>query len=429
MSLSRTARANGPGLPDTINVSLVPGNTTELGIEANFGYLDAEDGKNFTWICHEVLVPSMASITPYFYRNSNGAFLATVRSLGIANNPNVSLFYSTDGCTWNAVTGMDQVLIRENAVAFDPNNPLHAMAFSANGSSTPVPNGNWISNDGGQSWTQGSLSLLQRFFRTVRFAPSDSNTIYASASWFTPTPQAWVYASTNGGVSFTEYPWTFNAPSTTTLQTNVDIVAVSPTNSKIVYARTDGSTDYLLRSIDGGANWTLVHTAASDDIRGTTYEPGTLAVWTASMNFGTFRAADGVTFDPIAAAPHSRGVMADPRGVFVVANNYADGYALGLTTNAGASFTGLFTFDKIAGVRDCPAGSTVKTICDPLYPALLAQLGLTPSPSPTASATPTPPGGKGSGCKCDVGGGDAPVALAALAGAALAGAWVRRRKP
>lgn len=419
---ARDARANGAGLPDTVSVSLVPGNTTELGIEANFGYLDAADGQNFTWICHDLFVPTMASITPRFYRGPGGRFLVTVRSLGIANDPNVSAFWSDDGCDWSSATGVDQVLIRD--FSFDPSNGAHVFAVSASGGSTPQPNGVYVSNDGGHSWTTGTLMLTQRFFRSVRFAPNNPNVAYATANWYSPV-EAWVYATSNGGASWSEHPWTF-MDSNNTLQQNVDVVAVSPTNDHVVYATTDGSTDYLLRSIDAGATWSLVHTSPSDNIDGVAYESDGSAVWVSSKTVGTFRSADGVTFDPIPMSPppQTRGLAADARGVFAAANNYADGFALGLTTNQGASFVHLFTFDKIAGVRACPAGSDVDSICGPLYPALLAQLGLTPSPTPTPGN-----GGKGKGgCSCEIGTEDAPVVFSALAGAALALVLVRRRR-
>ncbi len=418
---ARDALANGAGLPDTIAVALKPGDTTDLGIEANFGFLDAADGVNFTWICHDVLVPSGASTTPAFFRNSDGAFLATVRSLGIANNPNVSIYFSTDGCDWAAASGVDNLEI--TGMAFDPATPSHALAVSAHGATTPVPNGIFVSSDAGHSWTATSLVRTQRFFRTVRFAPSDPLTVYATANWFSPT-SAWVYSSSNGGVTWAEHDWTFTGTGTV-LQSNIDVAAISPTNARVVYVRTDGADDVLLRSTDGGTTFAAVHTSAHDDLRSTIYEFDGGAVWTAAKLNGTFRSTDGVNFSPIPTTtpiPQIRGLASDPRGVFVVANNYSDGFALARTNDGGASFTPLFHFNELKGARACPAGSDVAQICAPLFPALAQSLGIA---TPTPSATPAPPAKKN--CSCDL----APAGVAPVAGSALVAlfalTFVRRR--
>ena len=43
-ALPAAALANGVSLPETIDIAMRAGNTTELGLEANFGWISAPDG-------------------------------------------------------------------------------------------------------------------------------------------------------------------------------------------------------------------------------------------------------------------------------------------------------------------------------------------------------------------------------------------------
>lgn len=413
--------ANGVSLPDTLNVALRPGNPVELGLEANFGWLSAEDGETFTWVCHEVVLDPTSSLTPFFFPGQN-VTLASVRSLGVSIDPSYSLFRSPDGCNWDAPADLANVNVRE--VAYDPATPDHVLAATFTGSG--AKNGIWESDDAGATWHKTTLDLDDRFFRSVEFSAADPLRVYATASWFQPAPSAYVYVSDDGGDVWNEIPWTFSVPTGGTLQSNVDVIATSPSDADIAYARTNGGIDYLLLTTNGGGSWETVLQVA-DDIRGVVYEPGTGAVWAATAFQGTYRAIDGRNFVPLAGAPAIRGLGADERGVFVAANNYENGYALGISSDGGATYRGLTRFIELEGTRPCPVGSDVKTICEPLWPALAQLLGIT-SPTPT----PTPDAGDddddGGGCRCSFSGGEAAVAPMVMAAMLLlASAALRRR--
>lgn len=413
------AAANGTALPDTLNVALRPGNTSEAGIEANFGWLSADDGVSFSWVCHETVLDPTSSLTPIYYLGEN-VTITTVRSLGVAIDPTFSLYRSTDGCTWDPPADLENVNIRE--VAFDPLTPDHVLAVTFTGTGT---NGVWESDDAGATWHKTTLDLADRYFRSVEFSAADPMRVYATATWFQPMPAAYVYASDDGGDTWTEYAWTFSVA--TTLQGNVDVVATSPSNADIAYARTNGGTDYLLRTTNGGAAWSQVFQVA-DDIRGVTYEEGTGALWLGTVFQGTYRSTDGQNFVAVAGAPSVRGIDADSRGIFVAANNYEDGFALGLTSDGGISYRGLFRFVNITGPRACPAGSDVFVNCEPRWPALSQLLGIsTPTPTPTTPGDDDDDGGAPT-CTCSLGDGSATVAPVCAALLFLAAAAVRRRQ-
>ncbi len=384
------ALANATSLPDTLNPALRPGDTSRLALEANFGFLESVGGAPWTWLCHETFLPSSSSATPIFFEGPGEKLLVTVRALGIANDPTNSLFLSTDGCEWGAPAGLTNVLIRD--VAFDPSNPEHLLAASSSGAGSN--NGVWVSTNGGLSWGKTILDLPQRFFRTVRFAPNDPLVAYASGTWYMPAG-AWIYRSDDGGVTWNEYPWVVQpgGPTGPTL-TQLDVMAVSPTNSQVIWVRTDYTTNYLLRSTDGGVSFSNVFNVASP-IKSVTYDREAAFVWVSAAEAGTWRTTDGSSFEEITTAPSIRGMAMDSRGLFAAANNYADLMALGVATT-GTAFTPLFRFEEISGPKVCPAGSDVQTICEPLWPALAQRLGITPTPT----ATPTPGGDDDDGCTC-----------------------------
>lgn len=389
MFVPAVAIANGTALPDTLDVALRPGEASSLALEANFGFLESRSGAPFTWICHEIFLPPTSSITPTFFEGSGDLLLATVRSLGIANDPDHSLYRAADGCEWVPAQGLTDVLIRD--VAFDPLDPDHLLAVSSTGAGDS--NGIWESFDGGVSWAKTSVDLPNRFFRSVRWSRADSQRAWASSTWYNPVG-AWVHRTTNGGVSWSEASVGFAVEGT--IQSQVDIAAASPVDPNRLYLRTDGSTDYLLLSTDGGRSFEAVFSSA-DNLRGVAFGPDG-SVWAAAGESGAWRAEDGRNFLHVGDMK-PRGVATDSRGLFVVGNNYSDGYALAIA-ETGTAFTPLFRFTELAGTRTCPAGSDVQTICDPLWPALEQKLGIaTPTPTPSPTATPNASDGDG-GCAC-----------------------------
>lgn len=416
------AFANGAALPDTLAVSLRPGSTKEIGLETNFGWLTSRNDKPFTWVCHEAVLPPTSQLTPYFYLAPNATYV-TVRSIGQALQPEYSLFRSLDGCSFVPPTDLQGINVRE--VAVDPSDGDRALATTFNGSG--ASNGVWMTEDNGETW-EATLFLPNRFFRSVKFSRANPQRVWATATWFSPTPQAWIYRSDDGGFSWDEIPWTFAVG--TTLQGTIDVAAVSPTDGNVAYMRTNGGWDYLLRTEDGGDTWSVVFEIA-EDIRGVTVTPEGDRVWIATAGSGLFVSTDGRTFDELETAVSSRGVAADDRGLWVVANNYTQ-FALGHSTDQGATFTNVFRFHEIASPRLCPADSDVALRCEPLWGALVERFGITTTP------TPTPPGGDDDdddrpadpfGCSCSLAAGAMQAApIGALALALLIGASVRIRR-
>lgn len=393
------AMANGAGLLEPIRPALRPGNTTSLGLEASVGYFDAPDGVSFSWICHEILLPSTSSVTPLYFEGPGTSLLATLRSLGNGFDPDHSLYHSADGCDWAPALGLTNVIIRE--VAADPANPSHMLAASSTG--TGASNGLYVSSNGGISWAQTSLFLPQRFFRSVRFAPQDPAVVYATASWFMPVG-AWVYQSTNGGLSFTEHPWMFSDAGIT--QNNFTVEAVSPIDPNRALIRSDGSDDFVLYTSNGGVSFRPIF-EYDLDIAGLAYDETGSAWLSVSASAGTYAAANGVDFTLVEGTRglETRGMESDARGLFGAFSLYRDPFQLGVTTDGGATWQPKLNLLDVTGAKPCPADSDVTQICAKLFPALEARIedALNPStPPPSPSPTVNPGDGGGGGCSCEI---------------------------
>ena len=349
--------------------------------------------------------------------------------LGIAYDPNNTLFISTDGgCNFAPVTGIDDTVVWD--IDFDPSDASHALASTAHLSGTT--NGIYVSNDDGATWAKTNLDVADRLFLSVLFSRADPTVVYATAAWFDPTAQGYSFRSTNSGLDFTETLFDF-APGGDQ-EGIVYYVATSPTDPLVAYVRVDGLTeDWLRRTDDGGATFTTV-LQIQDNILDVDVDANG-DIFVVAQIMGMYRSTDGTNFNLISGTPLIRGVAADASGIWAAVSQLSDGYALGYSTDAGASFDQRFIFKDLDGPLPCPAGSEVFDICGPLWPALAQQLGIT-IPSPNDHWPNDPWGlhhrgeGGGPGCKCTFTR-SAPSALG-FAGVllfALAFVWHRRRRP
>jgi len=121
----------------------------------------------------------------------------------------------------------------------------------AGGFTSSIPNDGVLqkSTNSGNNWASLSIAMDSTpAIRSVAVAPTDPDIVFVGAEPLGAT--AGLYRSIDGGTSFTHL--------SNLLVSQVDAVAVDPTNESVVYAASS-TIGRIHRSIDGGDSWTVIH--------------------------------------------------------------------------------------------------------------------------------------------------------------------------
>ncbi|HCP45463.1 MAG TPA: hypothetical protein DIU15_05445 [Deltaproteobacteria bacterium] len=356
-------------LPQSLDVLRFPGDEDALSLETTFGVVVSADSQQWRWICHETIIRDMTAVLPRYTQNRDGVLLAYTNLLSEAlADPRESVYRSEDGCDWVAPLGLTDAVVAD--VAFDPEDGSLAVAALAN-LKPESDNGLRFSNDGGASWAPALVDDDDRIFRSVLFAPGGNGFVWATAARFSVL-QAWVARSSDSGQTWESQPLDF--PVNESTQVLMDIAAASADGTS-VWVRVDApNTDHILRSTDGGLNFTEVF-SVEDIIHDAALDPsGTL--WIITEESGLHRSDDGVTFSPVPDAPRAFGLDADQRGLLVAANIWYEDYSMAVSED-GLSFEPLMSrnYAEIQGPVECPEDSLSTQFCDPAWHMLTNQLG------------------------------------------------------
>jgi photosystem II stability/assembly factor-like uncharacterized protein len=194
---------------------------------------------------------------------SKGYTGALVRGIAVApDNParvyaaaRSGIFASSDGGeNWLGLNYPPAGGLEWTVVAIDPANPQHV--FAANTSFGSILE----SHDDGQTWRDTGAFVTGKGWRSLAFAPSDPNVIYAGTGAFfsggafdNTLPANGVHASINGGATWAA------ANDNTSQDAQVADIAVNTANPQLVYAATTNKG--ILVTSDGGANWQISNQA------------------------------------------------------------------------------------------------------------------------------------------------------------------------
>jgi len=360
-SIPSSAQAHANAFPEANDVLLFHGDETQLGIEASFGVLLADDGVNFDWVCHETVTSPLASalgVVPQYAANGNGVLLATTQTLVQGRDPRESLYRSTDGCTWDVTFGLLDQLV--GGMAFHPLVPDQALAVTGT-MMLGVQNAIYSSDDAGQTWSVNTPIDAGFRFRSVIYS-ANGDVAWATSYGVSPLSTQ-VHRSTDAGLSWEIVTEGFEVDGI--VQVQIDILAATDDGQE-AWLRVRGNWhDVLLRTTDGGTNFvTVLSLSDSSQILDAVLDTDG-SIWVTTTGDGLQRAFDGATFAPVASSPGARGVAVDDRGLLVAAAAN-EAQALQLSCDRVA-FQGLLAFNQITGLRNCAVGSHTRDICEPLW--------------------------------------------------------------
>jgi MYXO-CTERM domain-containing protein len=416
------ARADG-AFPDSMQILLPSGRPHEIVLGTNFGLiLSEDDGQTWFWTCepnpNDNAIFYQVGVAP-----QNRLYSALLRS---------GLVYSDDdACSWSPALG-SLGTARATDVFPDPGNAARVFAIAAESGDGRAPQSIYVSADGGSTFGPPIFTAsLSGGLLGVESALADPMTVYL-ASYATVTDDTMMTAidpilvrSADGGAT-----WSSSDLQAAIGDNPFRIIAVDPVDPLRLYLRvTQALGEQLAVSTDGGL--TVTEPVGFDDTLTAFARLGSGTVLVGGLSSAGavgFRSSDGgATFQAWPNVPHLRALAERDQKLYAAADNFVDGFAVGVSTDEGLTFRPLLTFDKVMGIKPC-VQSTCSDLCDyqagiTLWPAAVCQDSTGGGDGGTRLA------GK-SGCSCRAAGGrSAPAAaVAALALAALGLAGRRRRR-
>ena len=395
--LSGLALANGRP-PLTNGVFFKPNDTQSIYIRSTFGLLVShDDGCSFRWIC-ERAIGYGGEFDPKYAVAADGTLFATTFT---------GLKVSRDGgCTWGmAPVGAGEIWV--DAIDIAANGDIWvATAESA------APNNVYRSTNNGMTFEARGMLSPTVWWKSVKVAPSSTQTVYVAGYQVAGSPMARLYRSDNGGADWTERPLFGEQRDPPTMRFGMTpivlISAIDPKDPNTLFLTSLDAVvpkgDRLYRSTDGGVTFRQV-LATTDRIRDVFYAKDG-AVYVATLAGGSYRSTDGGnSFAKLDAPPHLGCLGQRSDGAFVGcgANWEPDFKAVARTLDT-EKWQKVFRFVELAGPLQCPAGTSVADICEPMWPALKELFGATgPGMCPAVpdGAPPKKPS-NGGGC-CDAG--------------------------
>ena len=340
---------------DSLDVAPPRPGKTEMSIESSIGWLWAEDGATYQWICHEAVTQADTNMTPQYLRSPAGFSLAIVPRSGEGRELGETLYRTTDHCDWSTVTGLTNQVPTD--LALDLNEPTRVF-ITTNGDSEST-NGVYLSTDSGETWSSTTLSQQTRSFRSILM--SDTGDLWVTAT-DVATETGWLHRSTDGGTTWLE--WSIDLkdyPSTP------DLLLLETDTDSVWFRVTQTLRDELWLLDASGPR----KVAASDSkIMGIATINSTLyaSIW----NQGIAK-LEGDAFSLVDGSPRSYAIRAGENTLYAATRPlFTD---VGLMTSAdGQTFTTTFDYADLQPPPTCAATSHSAQFCDPLWETLAARL-------------------------------------------------------
>lgn len=375
----RPARANGRFPMAQVLASPDDGQT--LVLRATFGLLLSRDGgASWSWVCEQGLGfdgmwDPPVTVTPVLPGQPGGGRIFVGLEAGLRVIPSVA-----DPCRNDEVTALrgEQVVDLTEV----PGAPAVLVATAGPGK----PSHFWRERSGTFERLGKGLDGVR--VDTVEVAPSRPSRVYATGVLHAKGPKAHLFRSDDGGVTWSEpHP---GLPR----DGRLFISSVAPRDPARILVRQlhDDGSDVLL-STDGGDSFRVVlHTTGAMTGFARTQDGARIFAGSANAAEGLFVSRDGGETWAAGAKTPVLCLLATGRGLYLCSNPFVPGgYAVGRSTDEGATVAALSTFDAVGGAVACDGGLAVA--CGARWPEVKAVLAATASamaPPPPPSASPTP---------------------------------------
>jgi len=416
-AMAPAARADG-AFPDSEQVLLPALRPSEITLATNFGLIATSDaGQSWQWSCEAPLTTNARLYQLGVAPPGGGVVAARI----VATSLWGAVYSDDDACTWNGAGGDVAAQLAVSDVFVDRAEPRRVFALaSADDGDGGARQSVFASIDGGATFGPAIfVAPPGALLFGVESAASDPGTIYLALESGPAEPR--LARTRDRGAH-----WDTIDLAPALGASRVGIVAVDTADAATIILRASTvSDDRLVISRDAGQHWTAPVTLAGALTAFLRRADGTLLVGgiaAGGQAFGARSLDGGATFadwpHPQGALPHFRGLAERDGVLYAAADDVQDGFALGLSSDGGATWRALLSYAQVSRIRPCVADAC-RGDC-----RSLAALGLWPVEMCDATAPPvdagasapgdgagTASGAPASGCACQEGGqGSAPLA-------------------
>jgi hypothetical protein len=403
------ARADG-AFPDSLQLFTPADAPSRILLATNFGLLISENGgAHWDWVCEQAIVTGAR-----LYSRGPGGRIFAVAPLALVS--------SADTCTWTVATGALGGGYVGDAFP-DPNDAMHVLAIgtpAADGYAPPVL---WESRDGGGTFQPPRYTAERGLVLSgVEVPRGQPGVVYLTAYDYSSSslPHPYLLRSTDGGTTFTPRDL-----SPALGMQAVRLIAVDPDDAEKVYLRVTGTSGDVLAIADA-VGVRIALTVSGTMTAFLRRADGRIFLGTASAA-GFISTDGGQTFMAWPHTPHLHALSERGGMLYAAGDNFADGFAVAVSSDDGVSWRPLLSFDHICGPLAC---GQVPSTCAGPWATLVGTFQIPPNVCSAGGGTGGSAGAGGSsgggGCGCRIAAGGGGTLLAALA--ALTTALARRRR-
>jgi MYXO-CTERM domain-containing protein len=395
LSFASVASANGR-FPYANQLVVDPSDNKHIVLRTTYGVVQTFDsGANWKWLC-ETSVGYGGKFDPAIGVTKTGRIL-----IGLFDGLSSS---SDRGCSFERV-GVD-IFTKQYVIdlVVEQKDPSRVVAITSTGlgdAGFHVAVGESL--DSGATWKAAGVDLPKDFnSETIEVAPSRTERIYASGIVGMPRVGA-IEKSDDRGATWERLPIDLGKDGLAPY-----LSAVDRNNPDVVWVRIDGDAalmapDRLLVSRDGAKTWTEV-ASIPGEMLGFALSPDGSKVAFGGPTDGVFVAS---TTDPKPVRVSTFGARCltwTPDGLYLCANEYPDGFTVGLSKDEGKTFAPIYQLANLSPLECAPSTST-GALCPKDWPGVQATIGAAPieetGPMPVDTGRPgttTPPATTSCGC-------------------------------
>lgn len=356
LSLPSVAWGHAGDMIESLDVHPPQADFGSAGLESSIGWLWAENGEDYSWVCHEAVTHPESLFTPRYIRSTSGFTLAAVARSGEGREEGETLYRSTDHCDWNAVQGLTGRVVQD--LSIDPAAP-DTVFLVVNHPEESADNGVFLSTDTGLTFSATPLGASDRLFRSVL---AKQGVVWAT-SVDSGGKAAFVYRSLDHGETWEE--WSID---TSDKASPPDVLALDVHPDGLWFRVTQTLEDDLWLLDDAGPR--RVYSSDTKLMSGAQTESDGLTVSLWAQGIGRF---DGTTMSVIEGSPLSYQVREQGGTLYAASRPLFNNFGMMTSTN-GVDFEGAFSYDQLGSPPTCEAETHSVEFCDPLWETLAERL-------------------------------------------------------